>query len=259
MLGGGARMREVHALLAARGTRVPPGVLVEPRRHLRRVAGRWRVGLNSFGPRRAIDIVRAVDIVLPGGDLVSHARRRSPVSMFPGSVLPGRDRQLPPDQTEACGPAVGSGALDLDHPPVGRRVWGWSCRSSRASGSAQIGEPPARLRDGRSRLCSGGDDRRSVVSHDVPDAGEPETRWASSSWSSSDIICADRRRASWRRRPSAPSAGEGMPWAASLSARPGPGAGDRDVSGPAKSCARHRRRLRPSSCSPVRAPAPSPA
>lgn len=69
VLGAGARLRTVHRRLAEHDLALP----VYPSNLGATFAG-WLagggIGLNAYGGRRAIDIVRAADVILPGGDLV---------------------------------------------------------------------------------------------------------------------------------------------------------------------------------------------
>ena len=69
VLGAGARLRTVHRRLAEHDLALP----VYPSNLGATFAG-WLagggVGLNAYGRRRALDIVRAADVILPSGDLV---------------------------------------------------------------------------------------------------------------------------------------------------------------------------------------------
>jgi FAD/FMN-containing dehydrogenase/ferredoxin len=69
VLGAGARLRTVHRRLARHDLALP----VYPSNLGATFAG-WLagggIGLNAYGGRRAVDIVRAADVVLPNGDLV---------------------------------------------------------------------------------------------------------------------------------------------------------------------------------------------
>ncbi|RPI32403.1 MAG: FAD-binding oxidoreductase, partial [Actinomycetota bacterium] len=67
VIGGGARFREIHRRLAEHGLALPVYSS-----NLGGTFAGWLVsgasGLNGFGPGDAIDVVRAADVVLPGGD-----------------------------------------------------------------------------------------------------------------------------------------------------------------------------------------------
>lgn len=98
VVGAGARMRDIHRRLAERGLALPV--------YSSNLGGTYAgwfvsggVGLNAFGGRRAADIVRAADVVLPSGELVRfHADGRLDV---PGpSTRPGH-REVPADEAEA--------------------------------------------------------------------------------------------------------------------------------------------------------------
>ena len=73
VLGAGARLRAVHRALARRDLALP----VYPSNLGATFAG-WLagggIGLNAYGGRRAVDIVRAADVILPSGDLVRFHR-----------------------------------------------------------------------------------------------------------------------------------------------------------------------------------------
>ena len=81
----------------SRAARVP----VQPRRHVRRLVRHGGgLGLNAFGRRRALDIVRAADVVLPSGDLVRFHSRRAP-RRARGRAAPAATARWPPDAAEA--------------------------------------------------------------------------------------------------------------------------------------------------------------
>ena len=105
VVGAGARLRRVHRALARRGLALP----VYPSNLGATLAG-WLAtggaGLNAFGPGRVLDIVRAADVVLPGGELVRfHADGRLDVAAAGGRAGdPPRGhghREVAPDQAEA--------------------------------------------------------------------------------------------------------------------------------------------------------------
>ncbi len=98
VVGAGARMRDIHRRLAERGLALPV--------YSSNLGGTYAgwfvtggVGLNAFGGRRAADIVRAADVVLPSGELVRfHADGRLDV---PVSSTRAGHRKVPADEAEA--------------------------------------------------------------------------------------------------------------------------------------------------------------
>ena len=109
VVGAGARLRRVHRVLARRGLALP----VYPSNLGATLAGWFATGgagLNAFGPGQVLDIVRAADVVLPGGELVRfHSDGRLDVAARPSAD--GRldvtrssghgHREVAPDQAEA--------------------------------------------------------------------------------------------------------------------------------------------------------------
>jgi len=98
VVGTGARMREIHAVLAARDRALPTYSS-----NLGGTFAGWLVGggvgLNAFGPRRALDLVRAADVILPDGQMLRlHADGRLDV---PGERGVRSHRTVTPDQAEA--------------------------------------------------------------------------------------------------------------------------------------------------------------
>jgi len=98
VLGAGARLRTVHRRLAEHGLALP----VYPSNLGATFAG-WLagggIGVNAYGRRRAVDIVRAADVILPGGDLVRfHSDGRLDV---PGEGPQHGHREVAADAAEA--------------------------------------------------------------------------------------------------------------------------------------------------------------
>jgi hypothetical protein len=98
VVGAGARLRAVHRALARHGLALP----VYPSNLGATLAG-WLAtggaGLNAFGPGRVLDIVRAADVILPGGELVRfHADGRLDVA---ARERAHGHREVSADQAEA--------------------------------------------------------------------------------------------------------------------------------------------------------------
>jgi FAD/FMN-containing dehydrogenase len=98
VLGAGARLRTVHRRLAAHDLALP----VYPSNLGATFAG-WLagggLGLNAYGPRRAVDVVHAADVILPNGDLVRfHSDGRLDV---PGEGPQHGHREVAADAAEA--------------------------------------------------------------------------------------------------------------------------------------------------------------
>ena len=97
VVGAGARLRDIHRRLAERELSLPV--------YSSNLGGTYAgwfvtggVGLNAFGGRRAADIVRAADVVLPSGDLVRfHADGRLDV---PGEGSRAGHREVAADEAE---------------------------------------------------------------------------------------------------------------------------------------------------------------
>jgi FAD/FMN-containing dehydrogenase/ferredoxin len=206
--GAGARMREIHVRLAERGLALPvyssnlggtvPGWLVG-----------GGLGLNSFGPRRVLDVVRAADVVLPSGEMVRlHADGRLDV---PGERSYHGHRELPPDQTEAWFQARGVppfGLADLAgsegilcvvvqvvmtvgrRPPIGAFLLGFESVAVACEAAAAV-------------AAAAGTTMPRPVNLKLVGAGF--LREQRRVWEEEDARA-------WRRLPSALSDGEGMPW-----------------------------------------------
>ncbi len=98
VIGAGARLRTVHRRLARDDLALP----VYPSNLGATFAG-WLagggLGLNAYGPRRAVDVVRAADVILPSGDLVRlHSDGRLDV---PAEGQQRGHREIAADATEA--------------------------------------------------------------------------------------------------------------------------------------------------------------
>lgn len=98
VVGAGARMRAIHRRLADHELALPVYSS-----NLGGTFAGWFVtgglGLNAFGRRRAVDIVRAADVVLPTGELVRfHSDGRLDA---PGEGARAGHREIPADQAEA--------------------------------------------------------------------------------------------------------------------------------------------------------------
>ncbi len=98
VVGAGARMRGIHRRLAEHELALPVYSS-----NLGGTFAGWFVtgglGLNAFGRRRAADIVRAADVVLPTGELVRfHTDGRLDA---PGGSARAGHREIPADQAEA--------------------------------------------------------------------------------------------------------------------------------------------------------------
>ena len=106
VVGAGARLRRVHRALARRGLALP----VYPSNLGATLAG-WLAtggaGLNAFGPGRALDIVRAADVVLPSGELVRlHADGRLDVAAGGGTAAIAATARWPPTRPRAGSPGA---------------------------------------------------------------------------------------------------------------------------------------------------------
>jgi FAD/FMN-containing dehydrogenase/ferredoxin len=210
VVGGGAHMREIHRRLAEHDLALPVYSS-----NLGGTYAGWLVtgalGLNAFGPGTALSVVRAADVVLPGGEMIRlHADGRLDV---PADEPRRARRELPPDQAEGwfrqrglpffgLADLVGSeGTLGAvvqlvlrvgRRPCVGALLLGFEAEEQafRAVGwiadAADRGAPrPANM-------------KLTLAGH---------LRHARTVW-------ADEDARAWRRLPSALSAGEGMPWSA---------------------------------------------
>src|SRR5206468_2775500 len=84
VVGAGARLKTIHARLAARGLALG----VYPSNLGGTLAGWFAtggIGMNAFGRGRAIDSVRAADLLLPSGELVRFLRDGSLEVPYEGS------------------------------------------------------------------------------------------------------------------------------------------------------------------------------
>jgi FAD/FMN-containing dehydrogenase/ferredoxin len=210
VVGGGARMREIHRRLAEHDLALPVYSS-----NLGGTYAGWLVtgalGLNAFGPGTALSVVRAADVVLPGGEAIRlHADGRLDV---PADEPRRARRELPPDQAEGwfrrrglppfgLADLVGSegtlGAVTQLVLRVGRRpkvsalLLGFEAQEQAFRAAAWIADAAERgaPRPANLKLTFG-----SHLHH-------ARTVWA------------DEDARVWRRLPSALSAGEGMPWSA---------------------------------------------
>jgi FAD/FMN-containing dehydrogenase/ferredoxin len=230
VLGAGARLRTVHRRLAGHDLALP----VYPSNLGATFAG-WLVGggigLNAYGRRRAVDIVRAADVILPNGELVRfHSDGRLDV---PAEGPQHGHREVAADEAEAwfrrrglepfgLGDLAGSegilGAIVQLVLAVGRRVHvgAFLLRFDSVPAAfaaldwidAEAGRTlprPANL-----KLVLG-----TYVRH-------------------LRVVWADDGRRPWRRLPSALSSGADMPWLGILGpAELGVDAGDEDDAGAA--------------------------
>jgi len=208
VIGGGARFRAIHRRLAEHGLALPVYSS-----NLGGTFAGWLVsgasGLNGFGPGDAVDVVRAADVVLPNGDVVRfHADGRLDV---PGEAPRRGHREVGADAAEAwfrgrglepfgLADLVGSegtlGAVVQLVVAVGRRPKiGALLLPFTSLGDAFAAVEWVRLGAGRGlpRPANLKLVFRPFVDH-------VRRVWA------------DEDRREWRRRPSALSGGEGLPW-----------------------------------------------
>jgi FAD/FMN-containing dehydrogenase/ferredoxin len=208
VVGGGARMRDIHRRLAEHDLALPVYSS-----NLGGTYAGWLVtgalGLNAFGPGTALSVVRAADVVLPGGEAIRlHADGRLDV---PADEPRRARRELPPDQAEGwfrrrglppfgLADLVGSeGTLGAvvqlvlrvgRRPSVGALLLGFERQEQAFAAAAWIAEAAERGAPRPANL------KLTFGSH---------LRHARAVW-------ADEDARAWRRLPSALSAGEGMPW-----------------------------------------------
>jgi len=212
VVGGGARLREIHTRLAAHDLALP----VYPSNLGGTFAG-WLVtgaiGLNAFGLGGALDIVRAADVVLPSGELVRlHADGRLDV---PADEPHRSRRELPRDQREdwfrRCGlppfglsDLVGSeGVLGAvvqlvltigRRPQIGAFLLGFEQQYHAHRAAAWI----------TAASCLGGPSPANLKLVLASHLATARRVWA------------DAEAHPWRRLPSALSSGDGMPWSSIL-------------------------------------------
>ena len=210
VVGGGARMREIHRRLAEHDLALPVYSS-----NLGGTYAGWLVtgalGLNAFGPGTALSVVRAADVVLPGGETIRlHADGRLDV---PADEARRARRELPPDQAEGwfrrrglppfgLADLVGSeGTLGAvvqlvlrvgRRPSVGALLLGFEQRQQAFAAADWIAEAAERGAPRPANL------KLTFGSH---------LRHARTVW-------ADEDARAWRRLPSELSAGAGMPWSA---------------------------------------------
>jgi FAD/FMN-containing dehydrogenase/ferredoxin len=209
VVGAGARMRDIHRRLAERGLALPV--------YSSNLGGTYAgwfvtggVGLNAFGGRRALDIVRAADVVLPSGELVRfHADGRLDV---PGSSARPGHREVPADEAEAWFRARGLDPLGLADLAGSEGILGVVVQLVLSVGRRpNIG---AFLLEFRHAL-----DAFAAAERIVAEAGGTLPRPANlrlvlgSHLRHLPAIWAEEDARWWRRRPSSLSRGDGMPWA----------------------------------------------
>ena len=221
VVGAGARLREIHERLAAAGRALPVYSS-----NLGGTFAGWLVGggvgLNSFGPRRALDVVRAADVVLPSGELVRlHADGRLDV---PGERPFQSHRELPPDQSEAWFHARGIEPFGLAEMAGSEGILGVVVQVV-----IRIGKRP--------EICAfllgftSVNEAAEAAMAIAAGAGTTLPRPVNLKLVGAGFLEQQRRvweqddARPWRRLPSALSAGEGMPWTAIV----GPG----ELGGPA--------------------------
>jgi FAD/FMN-containing dehydrogenase/ferredoxin len=208
VVGPGARMREIHARLAERGLALPVYSS-----NLGGTFAGWLVtggvGLNAFGVGKAIDIVRAAELILPSGELIRlHADGRLDV---PPEDPHRTHRELPPDQAEEWFRArelppfglrdlVGSeGVLGIVTQlvlSIGRRP---------AIGALLLGFATVEDAVGAAHWIADAAGRGGPRPANLKLVGAAHLRHARRVWRDEDAR-------TWRHLPSALSAGEGMPW-----------------------------------------------
>jgi FAD/FMN-containing dehydrogenase/ferredoxin len=208
VLGAGARLRTVHRRLAAHGLALP----VYPSNLGATFAG-WLagggLGLNAYGPRRALDIVRAADVILPGGDLVRfHSDGRLDV---PAEGPQHGHREVAADAAEAWFRARGLEPFGLADLAGSEGVLGVFVQLVLAVGR--------RVHVGAFLLRFGAvPDAFAAAAWIEGEAGRTVPRPANlklvlqTNLRHQRGIWADDDRRPWRRLPSALSAGADMPW-----------------------------------------------
>src|SRR5664280_2521796 len=209
VVGAGARMRDIHRRLAERGLALPV--------YSSNLGGTYAgwfvtggVGLNAFGGRRAADIVRAADVVLPSGELVRfHADGRLDV---PGSSARPGHRKVPADEAEAWFRARGLEPLGLADVAGSEGILGVVVQLV-----LNVGRRPnigAFLLEFRHAP-----DAFAAAERIVAEAGGTLPRPANlrlvlgAHLRHLRAIWAEEDARPWRRRPSSLSRGDGMPWA----------------------------------------------
>jgi len=208
VIGGGARFREIHRRLAEHGLALPVYSS-----NLGGTFAGWLVsgasGLNGFGPGDAIDVVRAADVVLPGGESVRfHADGRLDV---PAEAPRRGHREVGADAAEAWFRGRGLEPFGLADLVGSEGTLGAVVQLVIAVGRRpKIGAflvPFATLGDAFEavdwvRLGAG---RGLPRPANLKLVFRPFVEHVRRVW-------ADEDRREWRRRPSALSGGEGMPW-----------------------------------------------
>ncbi len=211
VVGAGARLRRVHRALARRGLALP----VYPSNLGATLAG-WLAtggaGLNAFGPGRALDIVRAADVVLPGGELVRlHADGRLDVAAGGGDRGHRGHREVAADQAEGWFAERGLPELSLAdlagsegtlgvitqlvvavgrRPEIGAFLLGFAAQEGALRAAAFIVE-------------SAGAALPQPANLEMISAAHLEH---------AAVAAADDARQAWRRFPSALSTGADLPW-----------------------------------------------
>ncbi len=208
VVGAGARMRDIHRRLADAGLALPVYSS-----NLGGTFSGWFVtgglGLNAFGHRSAGDIVRAADVVLPTGELVRfHADGRLDV---PGDEPRHGHREVPRDESEAWFRGRGLEPFGLGDLAGSEGLLGVVVQLVLSVGRRpNVGAFLLRFR-------SLGD-AVAAVEHVMAEAGRTLPRPADlkivlgAHVAHLRRVWADEDARSWRRRPSALSGGEGMPW-----------------------------------------------
>ncbi len=208
VVGGGARFRQIHRRLAEHDLALPVYSS-----NLGGTFAGWLVsgasGLNGFGPGDAVDIVRAVDVVLPdGGSVRFHADGRLDVPT--GSARRGH-REIGADGAEAWFRSRGLEPFGLEDLVGSEGTLGAVVQLVLAVGRRpKIGAlllPFASLDDAFAavewvRLEAG---RGLPRPANVKLVFRPFVDHVRRVWADEDVRL-------WRRRPSALSGGEGMPW-----------------------------------------------
>ncbi len=203
-------MRDIHRRLAERGLALPV--------YSSNLGGTYAgwfvtggVGLNAFGGRRAADIVRAADVVLPVRRARALPRRRAPRRARPRCARraprgPGRRGRGVVPRPRPASPSASPIS------PAARASSASSCSSCSTSAGAPTSAPS----------CSSSGTRRTPSR---PPSGSPPRPAATlprpanlrlvlgSHLRHLRAIWAEEDARAWRRRPSSLSRGDGMPWA----------------------------------------------
>ena len=169
------------------------------------------MGLNAFGPRRALDLVRAADVILPDGQMLRlHADGRLDV---PGERGARSHRTVTRDQAEAWFTAQGLAPFGLADLPGSEGILGVVVQVVLRIGKRpQIGAFLLEF-GSRSAACEAATTIAAQAGRDAAFTGQPQARRRAFLRHQRTVWKQDDARP-WLRRPSALSRGDTMPWSA---------------------------------------------